>query len=265
MTSPKIIALFLAFAVAAAALQPSEAARPVQAQQGLKPAAASHAHAAEKVSVQEDGGAPTPPGLPAGVQLPPGAAAGHPGPALPAAGRHHQHHPAAAPAAGLPAAAGRRPGRPAAGRLAFPAAADGVHDAAGGHGAVHGLPHQRHRRGDSPRRVLRRAEGRRPGRAHLPLPRHERRHEPAPAQARRPPPHGRPPARLRRRAADPDAPHVQLEPGAADNAAHGHTSSIVTVDAAVEVSVHTTQASLCLLSFKMVLAYYESRILQFRN
>ena len=72
MTSPKIIALFLAFAVAAAALQPSEAARPVQAQQGLKPAAASHAHAAEKVSVQEDGGAPTPPGLPAGVQLPPG-------------------------------------------------------------------------------------------------------------------------------------------------------------------------------------------------
>ena len=72
MTSPKIIALFLAFAVAAAALQPSEAARPVQAQQGLKPAAASYAHAAEKVSVQEDGGAPTPPGLPAGVQLPPG-------------------------------------------------------------------------------------------------------------------------------------------------------------------------------------------------
>ena len=72
MTSPKIIALFLAFAVAAAALRPSEAARPVQAQQGLKPAAASHAHAAEKVSVQEDGGAPTPPGLPAGVQLPPG-------------------------------------------------------------------------------------------------------------------------------------------------------------------------------------------------
>jgi len=70
MASPKIIALFLAFAVAAAALQPSEAAR-VQAQHGMKaPAAASHE--AEKVSVQADGGAPTPPGLPAGVQLPPG-------------------------------------------------------------------------------------------------------------------------------------------------------------------------------------------------
>ncbi|PVH62193.1 hypothetical protein PAHAL_3G232900 [Panicum hallii] len=70
MASPKIIALFLAFAVASAALQPSAAAR-VQAQHGLKPAAASHE--AEKVAAQAAGGsAPTPPGLPAGVQLPPG-------------------------------------------------------------------------------------------------------------------------------------------------------------------------------------------------
>ncbi|PUZ65441.1 hypothetical protein GQ55_3G222800 [Panicum hallii var. hallii] len=70
MASPKIIALFLAFAVASAALQPSAAAR-VQAQHGLKPAAASHE--AEKVAAQAAGGsAPTPPGLPAGVELPPG-------------------------------------------------------------------------------------------------------------------------------------------------------------------------------------------------
>ncbi|TKW29766.1 hypothetical protein SEVIR_3G417240v4 [Setaria viridis] len=71
MASPKLVALFLAFAVAAAALQPSEAAR-VQAQQGFKPAVASQE--AEKVATQADGGvpsAPTLPGLPAG-QLPPG-------------------------------------------------------------------------------------------------------------------------------------------------------------------------------------------------
>ncbi|TKW26604.1 hypothetical protein SEVIR_3G200900v4 [Setaria viridis] len=71
MASPKLVALFLTFAVAAAALQPSEAAR-VQAQQGFKPAAANQE--AEKVAAQADGGvpsAPTPPGLPAG-QLPPG-------------------------------------------------------------------------------------------------------------------------------------------------------------------------------------------------
>jgi hypothetical protein len=71
MASPKLVALFLAFAVAAAALQPSEAAR-VHAQQGSKPATASHE--AEKVAAQADGGvpsAPTLPGLPAG-QLPPG-------------------------------------------------------------------------------------------------------------------------------------------------------------------------------------------------
>ncbi|CAL4894172.1 unnamed protein product [Urochloa decumbens] len=72
MASPKVIALLLAFAVAAAALQPSEAAR-IQAQQGFKPAAAS-SHEAEKVATQANAGvpsAPTPPGLPAG-QLPPG-------------------------------------------------------------------------------------------------------------------------------------------------------------------------------------------------
>ncbi|CAL5095569.1 unnamed protein product [Urochloa decumbens] len=72
MASPKLIALLLAFAVAAAALQPSEAAR-IQAQQGFKPVAAS-SHEAEKVATQANAGvpsAPTPPGLPAG-QLPPG-------------------------------------------------------------------------------------------------------------------------------------------------------------------------------------------------
>ncbi|CAN6332578.1 unnamed protein product [Urochloa humidicola] len=69
MASPKLIALFLAFAMAAAALQPSEAAR-VQAQHGSKPAAAS-SHKADKVAAQAVGAgvpsAPTPP-----VQLPPG-------------------------------------------------------------------------------------------------------------------------------------------------------------------------------------------------
>ncbi|RLN29114.1 hypothetical protein C2845_PM05G33760 [Panicum miliaceum] len=70
MASPKVIALLLAFAVAAAALQPSEAVR-VQAQHGFKPAAASH-EAEKAAAAQADGGAPTPPGLPAGVQLPPG-------------------------------------------------------------------------------------------------------------------------------------------------------------------------------------------------
>ncbi|CAN6337229.1 unnamed protein product [Urochloa humidicola] len=66
MASPKLIALLLAFAVAAAALQPSEAAR-VQAQH-------ASSHEAEKVAAQADAGvpsAPTRPGLPAG-QLPPG-------------------------------------------------------------------------------------------------------------------------------------------------------------------------------------------------
>ncbi|CAN6359640.1 unnamed protein product [Urochloa humidicola] len=95
MASPKLIALFLAFAVAAAALQPSEAAR-VQAQHGSKPAAAS-SHEAEKVPAQAAGAgvqsAPTPPG-----QLP-GATPRHPGHTLPAAGRHHRLAPAAAPAA----------------------------------------------------------------------------------------------------------------------------------------------------------------------
>ncbi|CAN6346355.1 unnamed protein product [Urochloa humidicola] len=69
MASPKLVALFLAFAVAVAALQPSEAAR-VQAQQGFKPAAAS-SHEADKVAAQAAGAgvpsAPTPLG-----QLPPG-------------------------------------------------------------------------------------------------------------------------------------------------------------------------------------------------
>ncbi|KAJ1279987.1 hypothetical protein BS78_04G197700 [Paspalum vaginatum] len=62
MASRKLTALFFAFAVAAAALQPSEAAR-VQAQQGFKPATANQA--AEKVADQADGGVPrTPPGIP---------------------------------------------------------------------------------------------------------------------------------------------------------------------------------------------------------
>ncbi|CAN6327787.1 unnamed protein product [Urochloa humidicola] len=73
MASPKLIALFLAFAMAAAAVQPSETAR-VQAQQGLKTAASSSPEA-EKVTAQAAGAgvpsAPTSPGLPAG-QLPPG-------------------------------------------------------------------------------------------------------------------------------------------------------------------------------------------------
>ncbi|KAJ1272243.1 hypothetical protein BS78_06G187300 [Paspalum vaginatum] len=72
MASPKLVALFFAFAVASAALQPSEAAR-VQVQQGFKPAAASQE--AEKVADQAaDGGVPrpwTPPGIPAAGQLSP--------------------------------------------------------------------------------------------------------------------------------------------------------------------------------------------------
>jgi len=79
MASPKLIALFLAFAMAAAAvLQPSEAARMVQAQQAFKPAAAAGQEAAEKVALADqaaDGGVPvprpstTPPaaGIPAGL------------------------------------------------------------------------------------------------------------------------------------------------------------------------------------------------------
>ncbi|OEL21002.1 hypothetical protein BAE44_0017978, partial [Dichanthelium oligosanthes] len=74
MASPKLIALFLAIAVAAAALQPSEAAR-VQAQQVFKPAAAA-SHEAEKLATQAaDSGVPStptlPPGIPAAGQLPP--------------------------------------------------------------------------------------------------------------------------------------------------------------------------------------------------
>ncbi|KAJ1290171.1 hypothetical protein BS78_02G223100 [Paspalum vaginatum] len=71
MASPKLIALFFAFAVATAALQPSEAAR-VQVQHGSKPEAANQA--AEKVADQADGGVPrpsTPPGIPGAGQLPP--------------------------------------------------------------------------------------------------------------------------------------------------------------------------------------------------
>ena len=79
MASPKLIALFLTFAMAAAAvLQPSEAARMVQAQQAFKPAAAAGQEAAEKVALADqaaDGGVPvprpstTPPaaGIPAGL------------------------------------------------------------------------------------------------------------------------------------------------------------------------------------------------------
>ncbi|CAD6333419.1 unnamed protein product [Miscanthus lutarioriparius] len=47
MASPKLIALFFAFAMAAAALQPSEAGR-LQVQQAFKPVAAGQ-EAAEKV------------------------------------------------------------------------------------------------------------------------------------------------------------------------------------------------------------------------
>ena len=80
MASPKLIALFLTFAMAAAAvLQPSEAARMVQAQQAFKPAAAAGQEAAEKAALadQAAGGVPvprtstttTPPagGIPAGL------------------------------------------------------------------------------------------------------------------------------------------------------------------------------------------------------
>ena len=50
MASPRLIALFFAFAMAAAALQPSEAAR-LQVQQAFKPVAAGQ-EAAEKVADQ---------------------------------------------------------------------------------------------------------------------------------------------------------------------------------------------------------------------
>ena len=81
MASPKLIALFFAFTMAAAAaLQPSEAARvQVQLQQAFKPAAAAGQEAAEKAALadQAAGGVPvprtstttTPPagGIPAGL------------------------------------------------------------------------------------------------------------------------------------------------------------------------------------------------------
>ena len=63
MASPKLIALFLTFAMAAAAvLQPSEAARMVQAQQAFKPMAAAGQQAAGKVPLgdQATGGVPVP-------------------------------------------------------------------------------------------------------------------------------------------------------------------------------------------------------------
>jgi hypothetical protein len=64
MASPKLIALFFAFAMVAAALQPSEAARVVQAQQqAFKPAAAAGQEAAEKVALtdqQAAAGVPVP-------------------------------------------------------------------------------------------------------------------------------------------------------------------------------------------------------------
>jgi hypothetical protein len=72
MASPKLIALFFAFAMAAAALHPSEAAR-VQVQQAFKPAAAGQ-EAAEKVADQAAAGGvarpstpPAGPGIPAGL------------------------------------------------------------------------------------------------------------------------------------------------------------------------------------------------------
>nr|CAB3464868.1 unnamed protein product [Digitaria exilis] len=80
-SSSKLLALFLAFAVAAAALQPSEAARVVQSHQrcNCNPPVAPGSHEPEKVALQADaGGVPsqttTPPaGVPTGAgQLPPG-------------------------------------------------------------------------------------------------------------------------------------------------------------------------------------------------
>ena len=78
MASPKLIALFFAFAMAAAALHPSEAARVQVVQQAFKPAAAAGQEAAEKVALADQaaaGGVPvprpstTPPaaGIPAGL------------------------------------------------------------------------------------------------------------------------------------------------------------------------------------------------------
>ena len=72
MASPKLIALFFAFAMAAAALHPSEAARVQVVQQAFKPAAAGQ-EAAEKVADQAAAGgvarpSTTPPaGIPAGL------------------------------------------------------------------------------------------------------------------------------------------------------------------------------------------------------
>jgi hypothetical protein len=76
MASPKLIALFFAFAIASAALQPSEAARVQVVQQAFKPAAAGQ-EAAEKVADQAAAGgvarpSTTPPagagpGIPAGI------------------------------------------------------------------------------------------------------------------------------------------------------------------------------------------------------
>ncbi|XP_066367932.1 non-specific lipid transfer protein GPI-anchored 4-like [Miscanthus floridulus] len=72
MASPRLIALFFAFAMAAAALHPSEAAR-VQVQQAFKPAAAGQ-KAAEKVADQAAAGGvarpstpPAGPGIPSGL------------------------------------------------------------------------------------------------------------------------------------------------------------------------------------------------------
>ena len=123
MASSKLIALLFAFAMAAAALHPSEAARLQVVQQASKPVAASQ-EAAEKVADQAAAGAggvarpsttPPLPGIPAG--LPPNLLAAIPELLFPGLGaaRHDSAHaawrarPAALPQPRHPDRAARRP------------------------------------------------------------------------------------------------------------------------------------------------------------
>ncbi|CAD6333421.1 unnamed protein product [Miscanthus lutarioriparius] len=71
MASPRLIALFFAFAMAAAALHPSEAAR-VQVQQAFKPAAAGQEAAGKVADQAAAGGVARPSTPPAGPGIPSG-------------------------------------------------------------------------------------------------------------------------------------------------------------------------------------------------
>jgi len=135
MASSKLVALLFAFAMAAAALHPSEAARLQVVQQASKPVAASQ-EAAEKVADQAAAGAggvarpsttPPLPGIPAG--LPPNLLAAIPELLFPGLGaaRHDSAHaawrarpaaPAAPPGPGRPTPGLPCPHRPRARRAA---------------------------------------------------------------------------------------------------------------------------------------------------